>query len=121
MPGSRLAGRMGETPAWVAVGLVVRSLLRTPKSIARGAAELQFPSCPGTRASWAGTREPSWSTDPWGRGEVGPWAGGRVRIKGDQDLAFFLDAAARCPVLYGARDGAECRWLTVAGCLWFSL
>lgn len=121
MPGSRLAGRVGDSG--LGRGGTCSSVFASDAQvcIARGAAELQFPSCPGTRASWAGTREPSWSTDPWGRGEVGPWAGGRARIKGDQDLAFFLDAGPRCPVLYGARDGAECRWLTVAGCLWFSL
>lgn len=57
-----------------------------------------------------------------GAGRSGTLGWRESQNKGDQDLAFFLDVAACCPVLYRARDGAERWWLAaVARCLWLSL
>lgn len=59
--------------------------------MARGAAELQFPSCPGCRARaiWAGTREPRWGTDPGGWWKCGTLVRRERQDKGGQDLALF--------------------------------
>lgn len=57
-----------------------------------------------------------------GAGRSGTLGRRENQNKGDQDLAFFLEAAACSPVLYRTRDGAERWWLTaVARCLCLSL
>lgn len=68
MPGSRLAGGTGDSG--LGRGGTCSSVFASDSQvcIARGVAELQFPSCPVTRArpSWSGTRERYWSTGPRG-------------------------------------------------------
>lgn len=113
-----------EVPGWGAAGLVVRASLRA-HAAARNVVRLHYSSHhdPGAALAHFGLARGSGTWAPaLGGGEKWDLGTEVESDKADQDLAFFLEAAACCPVLYRARYGAERRWLAaVARSVWLSL
>lgn len=102
------AGRPAEweVPGWGAAGLVVRASLRA-HAAARNLVRLHYSSHhdPGAALAQFGLARGSGTWAPaLGGGEKWDLGTEVESDKADRDLAFFLEAAACCPVLYPGLD-----------------